>query len=145
MSQQRLQTVIMAGGSGSRLWPVSRSMYPKQFQALTGSRTMLQATAQRVAPLSNREPLLVCNEDHPRRPINPYGHSKHMIEAVWDVSGQSFTVTETGPRPGDASVLVADASRAKAELSWSPRRDRLSQIVGDTWKFYRRRDERVES
>ena len=56
--------VIMAGGSGSRLWPVSRSMYPKQFQSLTGSRTMLQATAQRVIPLTDQKPLLVCNEDH---------------------------------------------------------------------------------
>jgi mannose-1-phosphate guanylyltransferase len=64
MSNPRLQTVIMAGGSGSRLWPVSRSMYPKQFQALTESRTMLQVTAQRVAPLTDQNPLLVCNEDH---------------------------------------------------------------------------------
>ena len=64
MSQPRLQTVIMAGGSGSRLWPVSRSMYPKQFQALTESRTMLQVTAQRVAPLTDQRPLLICNEEH---------------------------------------------------------------------------------
>ena len=64
MSQPRLQTVIMAGGSGSRLWPVSRSMYPKQFQALTESRTMLQVTAQRVDPLTNKKPILICNEDH---------------------------------------------------------------------------------
>ena len=56
--------VIMAGGSGSRLWPVSRSMYPKQFQALTESRTMLQVTAQRVAPLTEHKFLLICNEDH---------------------------------------------------------------------------------
>jgi UDP-glucose 4-epimerase len=67
---------------------------------------------------------------------------REVIEAVRDVSGQPFNVTETGPRPGDASVLVADASRAKAELSWSPRRDRLSQIVGDAWNFYRHRVER---
>ena len=64
MSQPRLQTVIMAGGSGSRLWPVSRSMYPKQFQALTESRTMLQVTAQRVATTTDRTPILICNEDH---------------------------------------------------------------------------------
>jgi UDP-glucose 4-epimerase len=68
---------------------------------------------------------------------------REVIEAVRDVSGQSFTVTETGPRAGDESVLVADASRAKAELSWSPRRDRLSQIVADAWNFYRHRDEQA--
>ena len=59
-----MQIVIMAGGSGSRLWPVSRSMYPKQFQSLTESRTMLQITAQRVAPLTDEKLLLICNEDH---------------------------------------------------------------------------------
>ena len=64
MSQPSLQAVIMAGGSGSRLWPVSRSMYPKQFQALTEPRTMLQVTAERVGPLTEQKPLLICNEDH---------------------------------------------------------------------------------
>ena len=64
MSEPEIQIVIMAGGSGSRLWPASRSMHPKQFQALTESRTMLQVTAQRVDPLTDRRPLLICNEDH---------------------------------------------------------------------------------
>ena len=64
MSEPEIQIVIMAGGSGSRLWPVSRSMYPKQFQALTGPRTMLQVTAQRVGLPSEQKPLLICNEDH---------------------------------------------------------------------------------
>ena len=54
MSEPRLQTVIMAGGSGSRLWPVSRSTYPKQFQSPTESRTMLQVTAQRVGLLTEK-------------------------------------------------------------------------------------------
>ncbi len=64
MSEPEIQIVIMAGGTGSRLWPVSRSMYPKQFQSLTESRTMLQVTAQRVGPLSQQQLLLICNEDH---------------------------------------------------------------------------------
>ena len=62
---------------------------------------------------------------------------REVIETVREISGRSFTVTETGPRSGDASVLVADASRAKAEFGWSPRRDRLCKIVSDAWKFYR--------
>ncbi len=64
MGEPEIQIVIMAGGTGSRLWPVSRSMYPKQFQSLTESRTMLQVTAQRVGPLTDRRPLLICNENH---------------------------------------------------------------------------------
>ena len=54
--------VILSGGSGTRLWPLSRQAYPKQFLALAGEDTMLQATWQRVAPLASGAPLLVANE-----------------------------------------------------------------------------------
>jgi len=56
--------VIMAGGSGSRLWPLSRSLYPKQFLALTGKQTMLQETVQRLVELEVACPLVICNEEH---------------------------------------------------------------------------------
>ncbi|WP_223937853.1 mannose-1-phosphate guanylyltransferase/mannose-6-phosphate isomerase [Aeromonas caviae] len=56
--------VIMAGGSGTRLWPLSREHYPKQFLALDGDNTMLQATVNRLEQLSCGQPLVICNEDH---------------------------------------------------------------------------------
>jgi mannose-1-phosphate guanylyltransferase len=56
--------VIMAGGTGSRLWPMSRSQYPKQLLKLTSDRSMLQETAHRVAAITDHPPLVVCNEDH---------------------------------------------------------------------------------
>lgn len=57
--------VIMAGGTGSRLWPLSRGQYPKQFLPLApGGKTMLQATVQRLEGLDVAEPLLICNEEH---------------------------------------------------------------------------------
>ena len=56
--------VILSGGSGTRLWPLSRQAYPKQFLALAGEETMLQATWQRVAELASAAPLVVANEDH---------------------------------------------------------------------------------
>nr|WP_312023696.1 mannose-1-phosphate guanylyltransferase/mannose-6-phosphate isomerase [Photorhabdus aballayi] len=56
--------VIMAGGSGSRLWPLSRELYPKQFLKLDGEFTMLQTTVQRLNELSTESPLVICNEDH---------------------------------------------------------------------------------
>jgi len=57
--------VILSGGSGTRLWPLSREAYPKQFLALAGERTMLQASWLRVAALSNgRAPIVVANEEH---------------------------------------------------------------------------------
>lgn len=59
-----IQPVILSGGSGTRLWPLSREAYPKQFLPLAGELTMLQATWQRVAPLSVRGPLVIANEEH---------------------------------------------------------------------------------
>ena len=56
--------VIMAGGSGSRLWPLSRTLYPKQFLALTGQETMLQETVNRLSGFPHQSPLLICNEEH---------------------------------------------------------------------------------
>lgn len=56
--------VIMAGGSGSRLWPLSRQLYPKQFLSLCGDQTMLQQTCSRLAGLQHLPPLLVCGEEH---------------------------------------------------------------------------------
>ena len=43
-----IQPVILSGGAGTRLWPASRSMYPKQLLPLTSERTMLQETALRL-------------------------------------------------------------------------------------------------
>lgn len=56
--------VIMAGGSGSRLWPLSRSLFPKQFISLASDLTMLQETLKRLDGLSHLPPLLICNDEH---------------------------------------------------------------------------------
>ena len=56
--------VILAGGAGTRLWPLSRELYPKQFLRLVGDSTMLQHTLARLPGLSARPPVLVCHQDH---------------------------------------------------------------------------------
>ena len=56
--------VILSGGSGTRLWPLSREAYPKQFLPLAGELTMLQATWQRVAAIAAHGPLVIANEAH---------------------------------------------------------------------------------
>ncbi|MEX1213615.1 mannose-1-phosphate guanylyltransferase/mannose-6-phosphate isomerase [Saccharospirillum sp.] len=64
MTDTLIQPVILSGGSGSRLWPLSRGGYPKQFLPLVGENSMLQATAQRVNREGFSSPLMICNEDH---------------------------------------------------------------------------------
>ncbi|GIB64898.1 Mannose-1-phosphate guanylyltransferase [Vibrio cholerae] len=59
-----LLPVIMAGGSGSRLWPLSRSLYPKQFISLASDKSMLQETITRLSGLEHQAPLLICNQEH---------------------------------------------------------------------------------
>ena len=62
-----LVPVILCGGTGTRLWPLSRASYPKQYWALAGSgdATLLQQTQQRLEGLAHlAAPLLICNEDH---------------------------------------------------------------------------------
>lgn len=59
-----LLPVIMAGGTGSRLWPMSRELYPKQFLRLYGQNTMLQETLSRLSGLDIHEPMVICNEEH---------------------------------------------------------------------------------
>jgi len=56
--------VILSGGTGTRLWPLSREGYPKQFWPLVSERTMLQETASRAAGPDFAPPLVVCNEAH---------------------------------------------------------------------------------
>ncbi|PSU32587.1 mannose-1-phosphate guanylyltransferase/mannose-6-phosphate isomerase [Photobacterium phosphoreum] len=59
-----LLPVIMAGGSGSRLWPLSRTLYPKQFLSIISKATMLQETVKRLDGIEHRDPVFICNEEH---------------------------------------------------------------------------------
>ena len=64
MSQTQLYPVVMAGGSGSRLWPLSRVLYPKQFLCLKGDLSMLQTTVCRLEGVECESPVVICNEQH---------------------------------------------------------------------------------
>ncbi len=60
-----LTPIILSGGVGSRLWPLSREQYPKQLLALVGNNTLLQNTVVRLEGLADKSaPLMVCNETH---------------------------------------------------------------------------------
>lgn len=59
-----MKPVVLAGGTGSRLWPKSRAALPKQFLSLTSDKTMLQDTILRLPTSTMDTPLFICNEDH---------------------------------------------------------------------------------
>lgn len=56
--------VILAGGSGTRLWPLSRKLHPKQVLALLGDRTLVQETVLRLHGLDAAAPVVICNDEH---------------------------------------------------------------------------------
>ena len=67
MNNSPIIPIILAGGTGSRLWPLSRESYPKQFLSLNtnNNKTLLQNTQERILKLKNTlEPILICNEQH---------------------------------------------------------------------------------
>ena len=62
-----IQPVVLSGGSGTRLWPLSREKYPKQLLPLIGDDSLLQATVRRVEGIAGLEiaaPMVVCNEEY---------------------------------------------------------------------------------
>jgi mannose-1-phosphate guanylyltransferase / mannose-6-phosphate isomerase len=64
MTQNRIVPIILSGGSGTRLWPVSREGFPKQLWPLVSERTMMQETALRAASPGFAPPIVVCNNEH---------------------------------------------------------------------------------
>jgi UDP-glucose 4-epimerase len=70
-----------------------------------------------------------------------YGHGfsvNEVVQTVKRVTGIDFPVRETGRRPGDPPVLVADSSRAKNELNWTPMHDKLEEIIRAAWEWERK-------
>ena len=118
-----LVPVILSGGAGSRLWPLSREAYPKQFLPLVGKETMLQETWRRVAGLTDAGPLLVGNLDHrfmlaeqlreigakPRAILlEPFGRNTAPA-----IAAAALELTVDG---GDALMLVLPSDHAIADI-----------------------------
>lgn len=64
VKQRRIVPVILSGGAGTRLWPLSRELYPKQLLPLLSEQSLLQETVQRVQGDTFAPPLVVCSEEH---------------------------------------------------------------------------------
>ena len=112
----KVRPVIMAGGSGTRLWPLSRAMYPKQFMALTGPDTLFQQTVMRIASIANQDicvaaPCVVCNEEHrflvvdQLREINTEV-SALLLEPIGRNTAPAVTLAALEAMEGDADPIL---------------------------------------
>ena len=72
----KVTPVLLSGGTGTRLWPLSREAYPKQLLSLFGAETLLQATARRAADPTQFEPLIVVANAEHRFAV---GESRHRL------------------------------------------------------------------
>ncbi|MFT8474146.1 MAG: mannose-1-phosphate guanylyltransferase/mannose-6-phosphate isomerase [Acetobacter orientalis] len=123
--------VILSGGTGSRLWPMSRASYPKQLLALLGQQSMLQQTVLRSGHVGCGAPLIVCNDEHrfliaeqvrevlsekAQIILEPVGRNSAPAIAV-----AAFAAAQTDPQavlwimPADANIADMDALGASVE------------------------------
>jgi mannose-1-phosphate guanylyltransferase/mannose-6-phosphate isomerase len=120
-------SVIIAGGSGTRLWPLSRALYPKQFLALTGAHTLFQEAAQRLAALAcedigSRRLLVVCNDEHRflvREQLREIGlDATLLLEPVGRNTAPALTLAALEARDGgeaDPILVVSPADQTLTE------------------------------
>lgn len=107
-----LLPVVLSGGSGTRLWPLSREKYPKQLLPLVGEESMLQATVSRLDGLPDLDdPLLVCNEEHRfvvAEQVRVLGkHGTLLLEPTGRNTAPALTLAAFwARRKGDDPVLV---------------------------------------
>jgi len=101
--------VILSGGSGTRLWPLSRGAYPKQFLPLVSDRTMVQETVLRLKGIDKLQaPIAVCNE----------GHRFMMAEQLWEIGAQpdSIILEPVGKNTAPAVALAALAAKSPDDI-----------------------------
>lgn len=114
-----LQPVILCGGAGTRLWPLSREAFPKQFLSLLGPRTMLQDTALRMQGLGGEvppplPPIVVCNTEHrfivaSQLDLAGVRNSQILLEPVGKNTAPALTIAalQAMAGSGDDPVLLA--------------------------------------
>jgi mannose-1-phosphate guanylyltransferase / mannose-6-phosphate isomerase len=123
--------VILSGGSGTRLWPLSRELYPKQLLPLVGQRTMLQDTVARPEGLSDlKSPIVVCNESH-----------RFMVAEQMQASGIKPLAIVLEPVGRNTAPAVAVAALAAIEACGPGAADPLllvlpaDHVIRDAAKF----------
>src|SRR5579872_3592698 len=140
-----LTPVILSGGAGTRLWPLSRELYPKQLLALTGERTMLHQTALRLSGLATTGPIVVCNEAHrflvaeqlrqlkiePRATVlEPFGRNTAPAIAL-----AALAATRDAEAGSDAVLLVLPADHVIRDIPAFQAAVRVAQAAAEQGKL----------
>jgi mannose-1-phosphate guanylyltransferase/mannose-6-phosphate isomerase len=121
--------VLLAGGSGSRLWPVSRELLPKQLVNLAGDDSLLQNTIKRLFPLINRENIrIVCGEDH------YFEVARHLDEI--DVVSEGKVIAEPCGRNTAPAILLAILDILKKEKDAVILVFPSDHVIGDVEGFH---------
>ncbi|MCB1787388.1 MAG: mannose-1-phosphate guanylyltransferase/mannose-6-phosphate isomerase [Gammaproteobacteria bacterium] len=125
MAVTKLQPVILSGGSGTRLWPLSRRAFPKQFHALLDDTTLLQSTAARLDGLGDRaevlHPLIVCNEAHRfmvAEQLRASGHTAGgiLLEPVGRNTAPALTLAALSSADDDPVLVVMPADHVVKDV-----------------------------
>jgi len=145
-SSSLIHPVILSGGVGSRLWPLSRSLYPKQLLPLAGERTMIQETALRVSGAQFGRPIIICNQEHrfliaeqmreakitpDAIVLEPFGRNTAPAAAI-----AALMLAERDPAsllmllPADHVVMLQDAFEAAAATAANAARDGALVLFG---------------
>ena len=105
-----IKAIVMAGGSGTRLWPLSRAAHPKQFLSLYGEDTMLQSTFKRLEGLGVFSSVTICNEQHrffvaeQLREINKLGSI--ILEPVGRNTAPAIALAALASKEGEDPLLL---------------------------------------
>jgi mannose-1-phosphate guanylyltransferase / mannose-6-phosphate isomerase len=104
MTNSNIYPVILSGGTGTRLWPLSRTLYPKQLQPLHSELSLLQETASRLTGGKFANPLIICNQEH------RFIVAEHL-QAI-DISPEAIVLEpmgrNTAPAAAIASLILAE-------------------------------------
>jgi len=127
-----IQQVILSGGSGSRLWPVSRAMLPKQLLPLVGEQTMLQETAIRLREFADKTAncLVICNEAHRFLAASQLQEIDVPARFILEPEGRN-----TAPAVALAALLATETSESDEEspiLLIMP----ADHVIQDVWAFH---------
>jgi len=138
MTSAKVHPVILSGGAGSRLWPLSRELYPKQLLALTGDFSLLQETAKRVAdPKRFGAPLVICNNEHRfaiAEQLQQIGVEPQAI--VLEPEGRN-----TAPAAAVAALMLSDSAGPDALMLLLP----SDHLVQDPAAFLAAADKAAEA